>query len=100
MRPTAPLRITFADLLRPLLAEQGKRGFSVPMKYWLVGALRNLAEKGSGLVSRRGASCFWQIFIRNPTRAPLVGEPNPCHDMIVISIASAWQDIVTSIQSS
>ena len=66
------LRKAFPDLLRPALARQAKRGFTLPLQRWLLCPLRDLAEhalanlKGSGLVRQDGVSRIWQAFLRDP----------------------------------
>ncbi len=66
------LRATFADLLRPELTSQAKRGFTLPIRRWMLGPLRDLCETGlshvrdHGLLDRQGVDAVWNGFLRHP----------------------------------
>lgn len=68
--PKLLLRSAFADLLRPALTRQGKKGFTLPIKRWMLGPLREGCEAGlthlksSGLLEPRGVDDVWQLFQR------------------------------------
>jgi asparagine synthase (glutamine-hydrolysing) len=74
--PDAPgkhlLRVAFAPLLRPVLAQQGKRGFSLPLRRWMMGPLRERCEAGlrilksMSILEPRGVDAVWQEFLRDP----------------------------------
>ncbi|HWE03810.1 MAG TPA: asparagine synthase (glutamine-hydrolyzing) [Tepidisphaeraceae bacterium] len=66
------LRTAFPDLLRPQLLSQGKRGFSLPIRRWMLGPLRELCEQGlahlksQGLLKPEGIDAVWHAFLREP----------------------------------
>jgi asparagine synthase (glutamine-hydrolysing) len=66
------LRRAFHELLRPELAQQGKRGFTLPVKRWMTGPLRDQSEaairhlKHSGLLRAEGIDCVWRAFLAEP----------------------------------
>ena len=66
------LRTAFADLLRPQLTSQAKRGFTLPIRRWMLGPLRDLCEQGlghlksQGLLKPEGIDAVWQAFLREP----------------------------------
>jgi asparagine synthase (glutamine-hydrolysing) len=74
--PGAPgkylLRRACAPLLRPDLLSQPKRGFTLPLRRWMVGPLRSLCEAGLktakevGLFRPEGVDAIWQGFLREP----------------------------------
>ncbi len=66
------LRETFADVLRPDLLRQGKRGFTLPIRQWMQGPLREACLDGlehlqdCGLVEPQGVRRIWEAFCRAP----------------------------------
>lgn len=66
------LRKAFAPFLRPALSQQQKRGFTLPIRRWMVGPIRDLCEqalvslKDVNLFSTRGIDSVWQAFLRDP----------------------------------
>ncbi|MCA9311229.1 MAG: asparagine synthase (glutamine-hydrolyzing), partial [Phycisphaerales bacterium] len=66
------LRTGFPELFRPALLQQSKRGFEIPIKRWLLGPLRDLAEESLArvrdldLLDRRGVDDIWSTFERDP----------------------------------
>jgi asparagine synthase (glutamine-hydrolysing) len=74
--PGAPgkylLRRACAPLLRPDLLSQPKRGFTLPLRRWMVGPMRSLCEAGLkaakevGLLRPEGVDAVWQGFLREP----------------------------------
>jgi asparagine synthase (glutamine-hydrolysing) len=66
------LRASFPDLLRPDLLNQGKRGFTLPIKRWMLGPLRELCEESlrslkiEGMLRPEGIDGVWQTFLREP----------------------------------
>ena len=66
------LRTAFAPLLRPALLNQAKRGFTLPIRRWMLGPLRDLCEEGlSSLKSRTalrpaGIDAVWEQFLAAP----------------------------------
>jgi asparagine synthase (glutamine-hydrolysing) len=74
--PNAPskhlLRVAFGPLLRPVLSQQGKRGFALPLRRWMVGPLRERCEaslqtlKSMSILEPRGIDAVWQEFLRDP----------------------------------
>jgi asparagine synthase (glutamine-hydrolysing) len=66
------LRRAFGGMLRPELASQGKRGFTLPLKRWMLGPLRESCEgavghlKGTGLVRPQGVDSVWAAFLAEP----------------------------------
>lgn len=69
--PKHLIRLAFADVLRPELLEQKKRGFTLPVGMWMLGPLRPLCESGLehlkslDVFARRGIDGVWQAFLRN-----------------------------------
>jgi asparagine synthase (glutamine-hydrolysing) len=74
--PRAPgkhlLRQAFAPLLRPALQRQSKRGFTLPIRRWMLGSLRPLCElalstlKDVGLLRPEGVDEVWRGFLAEP----------------------------------
>ena len=68
----ALLRRAFPDLLRPELLQQSKRGFVIPVKRWMQGALRPVCEAALDTLMQHDAfqaeavSQIWQQFQRRP----------------------------------
>ena len=66
------LRVAFADLLRPELTSQSKRGFTLPIRRWMLGPLREMCEDGlghlrrSGILKPEGIDPVWREFLRDP----------------------------------
>jgi asparagine synthase (glutamine-hydrolysing) len=66
------LRRAFPDLLRPSLLQQGKRGFSLPIRQWMLGPMRALcigaldSLKRSGCVEEQGVDAVWNAFLAEP----------------------------------
>jgi asparagine synthase (glutamine-hydrolysing) len=66
------MRVAFAPLLRPALLRQGKRGFTLPIRRWMLGPLRDLCEHGlvslkqTGILRPEGIDAVWQTFLQNP----------------------------------
>jgi asparagine synthase (glutamine-hydrolysing) len=66
------LRVAFAPLLRPALLRQGKRGFTLPIRRWMVGPMRDLCEHGLvslkqvGLLRPQGIDAVWNAFLDDP----------------------------------
>jgi asparagine synthase (glutamine-hydrolysing) len=66
------LRRACADLLRPELLDQPKRGFTLPLRRWMIGSLRPLCEQGltalkdTGMLRPKGIDAVWQSFLREP----------------------------------
>jgi len=71
-RPKHLLRAACADLLRPELLTQPKRGFSLPIRRWMLGPLRETCESAidhltsSWTLDRRGVHAVWTAFLREP----------------------------------
>lgn len=66
------LRVAFAPLLRPAIATQQKRGFTLPIRRWMLGPLRDLCEhslislKRLNLLRSEGIDLVWNTFLENP----------------------------------
>jgi asparagine synthase (glutamine-hydrolysing) len=66
------LRTAFVDLLRPELTSQKKRGFTLPIRRWMIGPLRELCEhalvhlKSIGALKSEGIDAVWNAFLRDP----------------------------------
>jgi asparagine synthase (glutamine-hydrolysing) len=66
------LRQACAGLLRADLLRQPKRGFTLPLRRWMVGSLRPLCEQGlgalrdTGLLQLEGIENIWNGFLREP----------------------------------
>lgn len=66
------LRAAFGEFLRPELAQQTKRGFTLPVKRWMAGPLRPFCEEAvrtvreSGLVEGREVDAIWRGFLTQP----------------------------------
>lgn len=66
------LRLAFAPLLRPALMVQKKRGFTLPIRRWMLGPLRERCEsaladlKSVGILKPQGVDAVWQAFLRDP----------------------------------
>jgi len=66
------LRKAFSTELRPALLEQKKRGFTLPIRRWMLGPLREMCEQANaalkdlGLFRPQGVDAIWQAFTREP----------------------------------
>lgn len=66
------MRMAFAPMLRPALLNQTKRGFTLPIRRWMTGPMRDLCEhaltglKSVGCLSAAGIDSLWQSFLSNP----------------------------------
>jgi len=66
------LRQAFPELLRPALLGQSKRGFTLPIRKWMLGPLRDMCEAGLattkslGLLEPAGVDATWNAFLREP----------------------------------
>jgi asparagine synthase (glutamine-hydrolysing) len=66
------LRVAYSKYLRPELLKQGKRGFTLPIRRWMLTSLRPMCEEGlvslkaTGLVNERGVDAIWREFQANP----------------------------------
>lgn len=66
------LRVAFADVLAEPLLKQQKKGFTLPIRRWMVGPLRDLCEASilsvqkSGLVDALEARAVWDEFVETP----------------------------------
>lgn len=66
------LRASFPELYRPELLAQGKRGFTLPVRRWMLGPLRDMCESALGHLRRIGVvrpaavDDVWQAFLRQP----------------------------------
>jgi len=66
------LRCAFSELLRPALLQQDKKGFTLPVRRWMLGPLRDLCEGGLEHLSdnpffrREGIDTVWNAFVREP----------------------------------
>lgn len=66
------LRRAFPELLRPQLLNQPKHGFTLPIRRWMLGPLRDACEAGfehlraSGLVEARALGRVWTRFANEP----------------------------------
>jgi asparagine synthase (glutamine-hydrolysing) len=66
------LRSAFPDLLREELLHQSKRGFTLPIRRWMLGPLREVCRAGleqlrtSGVVDPRAIDNVWSSFISEP----------------------------------
>jgi len=71
-RPKHLLRQAFPELLRPDLQRQGKRGFELPVRRWMLGPLRELCQSGLAtlrsidLLRQHSIDSFWSAFEREP----------------------------------
>ena len=71
-RPKHLLRQAFPELLRPALQQQGKRGFELPVRRWMLGPLRELCQSGlatlksGNLLRADSIETFWNTFEREP----------------------------------
>ncbi len=69
------LRVTFADLLRSAQLDSPKRGFTLPIRRWMLGPLAELCRSGleglkdSGLVRPRAVDAIWSSFLQAPESA-------------------------------
>jgi asparagine synthase (glutamine-hydrolysing) len=70
--PKHLLRRAFPELLRPALSQQGKRGFELPVRRWMIGPLRELCQSGlatlksTGMLRPEGIDALWNTFERQP----------------------------------
>jgi asparagine synthase (glutamine-hydrolysing) len=66
------LRTAFGDLLRPEILAQRKRGFTLPLRRWMLGSLRPACEralrtlKDSKLLNPGAIDAVWQGFLAEP----------------------------------
>src|SRR5439155_21949305 len=66
------LRKAFADQLPPEIMGQKKRGFTLPIRRWMLGPLRDLCEqslnrlKSTGAVRAEGVDAIWRSFLAAP----------------------------------
>jgi len=66
------LRVAFAPYLRPTILSQPKRGFTLPMRRWMRGPLRELCEhaltqlKLASVFDARGIDAVWRSFLSEP----------------------------------
>src|SRR5262249_11523927 len=66
------LRRAFGDVLRPSLLSQKKSGFTLPIRRWMLGPLRETCTTGlghlksTGLLESRGIDDIWNTFLREP----------------------------------
>lgn len=66
------MRVAFAPLLRPALLRQTKRGFTLPIRRWMVGPIRDLCEHGLvslksvGVLRPDGIDDVWNAFLEDP----------------------------------
>jgi asparagine synthase (glutamine-hydrolysing) len=66
------LRRAFSDLIRPDLMALGKRGFTLPIRRWMIGPLRERCEaaiaslKQVGGLEPRGIDAIWNGFVAEP----------------------------------
>jgi asparagine synthase (glutamine-hydrolysing) len=66
------LRRAFVHLLRPEILAQAKRGFTLPIRRWMVGPLRSLCDgslaalKDVGILRPEGIDSVWQGFLAEP----------------------------------
>ena len=66
------LRTAFAPLLRPALLKQAKRGFTLPIRRWMHGPLREQCEhslaslKSLNILRNEGVDQVWQEYLANP----------------------------------
>jgi len=66
------LRVAFREFLRPSLLSQKKRGFSLPIRRWMLGPLRPMCEdaishiKSTELLEPSAVDFTWNTFLRNP----------------------------------
>jgi asparagine synthase (glutamine-hydrolysing) len=71
-RPKHLLRAAFPELLRPALQRQGKRGFELPVRRWMLGPMRELCQSGLqtlksiDLLRPQSLDSFWTAFEREP----------------------------------
>lgn len=71
-KPKHLLREACSDLLRADLLDQPKRGFTLPIRRWMVGPLREMCEESIGYLQsnwsldRRGVHAVWTSFLREP----------------------------------
>jgi asparagine synthase (glutamine-hydrolysing) len=71
-RPKHLLRAAFPELLRADLQRQGKRGFELPVRRWMLGPLRELCQSGLetlksiDVLRRDSIDSFWSRFEREP----------------------------------
>lgn len=68
----ALLRRAFPELLRPALLQQSKRGFVIPVRRWMQGALRPVCEAALANLKQQAAfdatavEAVWQQFLQAP----------------------------------
>ncbi len=66
------LQRAFAPMLRPALRRRGKLGFTLPIRRWMTGPLREHCEasmaclKDSGLLRPEGVDRVWREFLADP----------------------------------
>lgn len=68
----AMLREAFADVLSPETLARPKRGFTLPIRRWMHGPMREFCEaglhslKGTGLLDARAIDSYWARFLAEP----------------------------------
>jgi asparagine synthase (glutamine-hydrolysing) len=66
------LRKAFEPMLRPALRAQGKRGFTLPIRRWMLGPLRERCDaaltslKSTGILRTAGVDAVWRAFLADP----------------------------------
>lgn len=66
------LRVAFTELFTPALLRQAKRGFALPIRRWMRGAMQEFclhsldSLKRSGCVSPEGVDAVWTAFVAEP----------------------------------
>lgn len=66
------LRVAFANILSEPLLKQKKKGFTLPIRRWMAGPMRDMCESSvssverSGLVEGREVRAVWDAFLREP----------------------------------
>jgi asparagine synthase (glutamine-hydrolysing) len=70
--PKHLLRTAFGHYLRPELTQMGKKGFTLPIRRWMMGPLRPMCEsaldrvRSSGMLERREVDQIWSSFTASP----------------------------------
>ena len=70
--PKHLLRQAFGDLLRPQLSQQKKRGFTLPIRRWMIGPLKPMCEaalaalKNADVLKEAGIDAIWRQFLDSP----------------------------------
>jgi asparagine synthase (glutamine-hydrolysing) len=69
------LRLAFDDILRPSIQAQGKRGFELPVRRWMLGPLREMCSvgleeiKSIPFLRSAGVDEVWRAFEEEPESA-------------------------------